>query len=164
MAHGYTHMSDLTLPVAVSQGGNGVTSIPSASAYAGGTTSCAANGFTKVAFNTEDWDTGSYFASNTYTPLVAGVYQVNWSIFLSNPVATTLYGSSLYKAGARYKDGAFNVEAGTSATVCGSALVKMNGTTDTLDIYVYNGHAATAVTAAASLAAQTYFHISWIAP
>ena len=45
----------------------------------GSNQTCTHAAYTKITFNTEDWDIGGYYASDTYTPLVQGYYQVNVS-------------------------------------------------------------------------------------
>ncbi len=140
---------------------------PAFAAYASGATTLVASAFTKVLFATEDFDIGGYFASSTYTPLKAGIYQVNWLVSLTgtNVVTTSRYIAILYKNGAALKNGseAQAIAAGPYAS-CSSHLVSMNGSTDTLEVYFYNANAATSVTSESGSAAATYFSAVWVGP
>lgn len=108
---------------------------------------------TKVQLQTEEFDTAAAFDSATnfrFTPLVAGYYQVNWSVGFVSPVSSLT--TSLYKNGGRAKDGNL---ASTGTISGGSALVSMNGTTDFLEIFVSQSSGSAVNTSAASN--QTYF-------
>jgi hypothetical protein len=93
---------------------------------------------TKLTFTTEEFDTNSNFASSTFTPTVAGYYQVSgaFSINVLSDLPTALV--MFYKNGAGFKfggncTGSASNFVGTSA----STLIYMNGTTDTLEMYAY---------------------------
>lgn len=139
---------------------------PSFQAYASGTTTAAASAFTKVAFATEEWDVGGYFASSTYTPGLAGIYQVNWKTEVTSNISSTgAYLAVLYKNGAAYKQGSFATPySGTAAAESGgSALVSMNGSTDYIEVYQYNNNGATTNTVTAD-SQKTYFSAVWVGP
>jgi hypothetical protein len=139
---------------------------PSFAAYASGTTTASASAFTKVAFATEEFDVGNYFASSTYTPGVAGIYQVNWRTEVTSNISSTgTYLGVLYKNGSAYKQGSFATPLGgtTAASSCGSALVSMNGSTDTLEVYQFNSNGATTNTVTAD-SQKTYFSAVWVGP
>ena len=91
--------------------------------------------FGKVSFQTEEFDTANCFDSVTnyrFTPNVAGYYQFNGQL------TSTATG---YTLGAFYKNGVFSKSwnnsnaGGPTASVCGSALIFMNGTTDYAEVY-----------------------------
>lgn len=147
----------------------GVTAIPSASAYnTNGGDTFAAAAFTKVPMQTEEFDVGGYFDNATnyrYTPLVAGIYAVSWSVNLTgtNVAATNRYISLLYKNGALLKNGSESAPiAAGQYTSNGSALVSMNGSTDYLEIFFYNSNAVTTVTCGGLTASFCSF--GWIGP
>jgi|GEM_PF-2681171 len=122
---------------------------PAFSAYAGATTALANATWTKVLFNTEYFDTNSNFAASTFTPTIAGYYQINATIGF--PVTVGLY-IAIYKNGAQYNRASGD---GTSAVLDGAgsitALVSMNGSTDYIDIYAYsNSNGSTNTSAGAS--------------
>jgi len=115
--------------------GNG----PAFSAYKStNQTSISNSTYTKVTFDVEEWDTNSNFASSTFTPTVAGYYQVCASISFNasttNPTFTRI---GLYKNGSVYK--VFYMAGSTVDRVIPnlSAEVFLNGTTDNIEIYGY---------------------------
>lgn len=94
--------------------------------------------FTRVNFDTKSFDTNSNFASNRFTPTVAGYYQINYYIGLA--MTTGVLGSFMYKNGAAfansgYVGGSSNI--GGATWVSGSTLVYLNGSTDFVELYVY---------------------------
>lgn len=93
-----------------------------------------ANTFTKVTLGSELFDTNGNFANSTFTPTVAGYYQINGTVGMGNVVSRLLV--SLYKNGAEYIRGSDIYSASASASIC--ATVYMNGSTDYLDLYTYN--------------------------
>jgi hypothetical protein len=65
-----------TLPVA--NGGTGLTAGgPTFSVYKSSTQTISHNVDTKITFDTEDFDTNNICSNSTFTPSVAGYYQVN---------------------------------------------------------------------------------------
>jgi hypothetical protein len=113
--------------------GNG----PAFSAYKSSNQSITSNTFTKVTFDTEEFDTNSNFASSTFTPTVAGYYQVNAAVDLypSSGTATRTV-IRLYKNANNFKTGnEVQISNTTEMSCVVSALISMNGTTDYLEIY-----------------------------
>ena len=123
--------------------GNG----PAFSAYkSANQTGVASTVFTKVTFNTEEFDTNSNYDTSTsrFTPTVAGYYQFNWNLDTGG-VTTSITISDLYKNGASFKrSGGISIAGIGEQYVSGSALVYANGTTDYFEIYVYIGSGSTA--------------------
>jgi hypothetical protein len=135
--------------------GNG----PAFSAWASVATSVANATFTKVLFQTEEFDTNNNFTSSTFTPTVAGYYQVNASIYFSP--TTGFSQGAIYKSGSAYKYGVLVPGfAGVGSVCTANAIVYCNGTTDTIEIYgIQNsGGAGTALTGQA----LTYFQAAMI--
>jgi hypothetical protein len=125
---------------------NGVAA-PTFSAYVGSSQNVSATTVAKVQYNTELWDTSNAYDSTTnyrFTPLVAGYYQVNGCIgWTSVPNGESWL--SIYKNGSEYKRG-FNSANGAVTAPFGtnvSGLVYMNGTTDYIELYTYNGAGST---------------------
>lgn len=114
--------------------GNG----PAFSAYLGTNQSVTQNVWTKIQFNTEEYDTASVYDNITnfrFQPLVPGYYQVNASVDSSGSVATTLQTLSIYKNGSAHKNGELSRDNG--GRIGASALVFLNGSTDYAEIYAY---------------------------
>ena len=108
---------------------------PAFSAYQNATTSIAASTATKISFQVEEFDTNNNFASSTFTPTVAGYYQVNATAnYLSGTSTGTNAFLSIFKNGSEYKRGVVNAAA-VQPSLTVSGLVYCNGTTDYVEIY-----------------------------
>ena len=112
----------------------GATAAPAFSAYANANISMANNTATKILFQTEEFDTNSNFASSTFTPTVAGYYQINAAICFGGWTSTYLF-TMIYKNGVEYKRGSAtsNTLSGLNGVV--SSVVYFNGSTDYVEIY-----------------------------
>jgi len=110
---------------------------PAFSAYNDGTQSISGGVATKVVFDHENYDTDNCFDSTTnyrFTPTVTGYYQINVGIYYQGQNNGFIL---LYKNGS-----AVNRLAGNQsgfAMLTGSVLVYMNGSTDYLEMYAYDG-------------------------
>ena len=108
---------------------------PAFGAWNSTVTSTSTGTYTKILFQTEEFDTNNNFASSTFTPTVAGYYQLNAAITLASPVAGLVI-TNLYKNGTSFK----RLAATTNSSAYGSngsALVYANGTTDYFEIYCF---------------------------
>jgi hypothetical protein len=128
----------ITLPAAtgtVMVSGN----MPAFSAYSSAGANISSSTWTKITLDTETFDTNSNFASNRFTPTVAGYYQINLMVSCGSS-ANNAYWQwvSIYKNGSPYA---------SSTPVNGLAqlqsfswsvnqLVYMNGSTDYIEFYV----------------------------
>ena len=109
--------------------------------------------WTKVALNTKDFDTNSNFDATTnyrFQPTVAGYYQL--SSFVSGPSNSTQNQiTAIYKNGSIYKYlGAvqnLNATAVVNDGVSGSMLISLNGSTDYVELWVYQQTGSTVNTA-----------------
>ena len=99
---------------------------------ANGTTSIASSTLTTLTFATEIFDTNNNFASNTFTPTVAGYYQINFGMSYASAPAGQAY-CQLRKNGIFYSN-AVQSSGGYLNSHTGSVLVYMNGTTDYLTV------------------------------
>lgn len=157
-------VSTLTSPVTIANGGIGVNAWIGCGAYDSGGTTLAANGYTKINLATENYDVGSFFTTSKATPTKAGLYLVSGQITIPVQLAT-LYGCAIYKNGTLYRQTFHYSSVGAGAYVVyhTAFVVSMNGSTDYLELYGYNGHAATT---AAVLTGNTYtfMDVSWIGP
>jgi hypothetical protein len=117
---------------------NGVAA-PAFAVTLSGNQSISANTTTKVLFNTETFDTNNNFASSTFTPTVAGYYQINAFISWSGAGSTQ---GNIYL----YKNGSPIGQTLTPGSGYGynnglSLVVQMNGSTDYLEVYCRNSSA-----------------------
>ena len=137
---------------------------PAFSVWLNGNQSITTATFTKIAYNTEDFDTDNCFDPTTnyrFTPTKAGYYQINVSTFISGVTVTRAL-SRLYKNGSNYLQFWDTIPTTGETTVAfsGSALVYMNGTTDYLESYAYATGTTLTVLGAAST--QNKFSGVWI--
>ena len=91
--------------------------------------------WSKINFTLPDFDTNSCLSSGTFTPNVAGYYQINAQVTM-DVTTSGLYMMFLYKNGSGYKRLS---QTSNSATYGqnGSIVVEANGSTDYFEIYVY---------------------------
>jgi hypothetical protein len=109
--------------------------MPAFSANNSGTQSISADTATKITFNTENFDTNNNFASNRFTPTVAGYYQINGSVYWGSGLGAFVNLNI-------YKNGSGIIElarlAGVSGAIGGSSVVYCNGSTDYIELYWYS--------------------------
>lgn len=92
--------------------------------------------FTKLEFQTEEWDTATAFDSATnyrFTPLVAGYYQVSGTYQSASAINGQML-VAIYKNGAVWKQGN-QVTANSNLACTISALVFLNGSTDYVELF-----------------------------
>ena len=118
----------------------GVGGTPAFSAYIGTTQSVTSGTTTKIAFDTEEFDTNSCYDTSTYrfTPNVAGYYQVNLIAYMATNAAGTSGNLYIYKNGGAitrlnlfYTSGSTTLYGSPSLSI----LVYMNGSTDYIEAY-----------------------------
>lgn len=132
---------------------------PAFSAYqSSAQTALAGSTFTKVQFQTKDYDTNSNFDSTTnyrFTPTVAGYYQFNAGAACANALGGLIV--SLYKNGGEYRRGVISASvSGINSDSIVSTQLYMNGTTDYVEVYAYQNSGTTASLSASS--ALTWFN------
>ena len=148
----------ISLITADSQGG-----VPAFSAYQSSTqTALSGSTFTKVQFQTKEYDTNSNFDAVTnyrFTPTVAGYYQFNAGVSLGNTSGGAI--ASIYKNGSEFRRGCISaVASGIQCDSVVSSQMYMNGSTDYVEIYAYQNSGTTAlINAGQSL---TYFNGSLV--
>lgn len=106
--------------------------------------SLGATAYTKIQFTTEEFDTNSNFDSATnyrFTPTVAGKYAVHLAIFFASGINSDVQvAAAIYKNGAIHRQGSgTTIATGGGAFV--SAIVDMNGSSDYIEGFAYNGDA-----------------------
>ena len=116
---------------------------PAFSAYLSSNQSPSGSTYTKIQFDTEEFDTDSCFNTSTYkfTPTVAGYYQVNATIgFDATSVNPQWGGVAIYKNGAVVRQNRVTGNTYTSCAAPVSSVVYLNGSTDYLEIFaITNG-------------------------
>lgn len=127
---------------------------PAFSAYQSSAQTLSTATFTKILYQTEEFDTNSNFASSTFTPTVAGYYQVVGAVQFGSATTCAV---RIYKNGSNLKQ-VFNSVTSSVSTGSGTALIYMNGSTDYVEIFAYLG-AGQALTADVT---TTYFQASLV--
>jgi hypothetical protein len=120
-----TLLSTLLGPRIASSGG------PAFSAYKSSAQTPTTQTYTKLLFETEEFDTNNNFASSRFTPTVAGHYQIN---------ASALWGANTYATLVIYKNGSIYKQSGGGSALSAvniSSTIYMNGTTDYVEAYIY---------------------------
>jgi hypothetical protein len=115
---------------------------PAFSAYLSSNQSISALTYTKVQLNTETFDTANAFDSTTnyrFTPLVAGYYQVNFSLSGSN--AAYQLSPAIYKNGSAYLYTGIPTGTGNGNLASGSCVIYLNGSTDYIEFYGWQSSA-----------------------
>jgi hypothetical protein len=108
---------------------------PAFSAYPSSTQTVTQSTWTKLACNTEEFDTNSNYDTTNYrfTPTVAGYYQVIGSASVTT-ITQTYNQLAIYKNGSRFKDGIISSASG-SYYFSIFALIYLNGSTDYIELY-----------------------------
>jgi hypothetical protein len=137
--------------------------MPAFSAYNSSSTTLSAGTYTKIALQTETFDTNSYFDNATnyrFTPLISGYYQINGGVSTNNPAGAVT--CAIYKNGSVYQKGGIIVpQPGT--TLAGSVvagIVYFNGSTDYVELYAIQTNGSSQTTNANSY--DTYFNGSMV--
>jgi len=130
---------------------------PAFSAYQSLAQTLSSATYTKLQFQTKEFDTNSNFDAVTnyrFTPTVAGYYQVNGQFSVGS--SATSMSPAIYKNGSIYKSGNNSTSNQNTATV--SCIVYLNGSTDYIEFYGYlaSGQALNAT------ASATYFQAAMI--
>ncbi len=146
---------------------SGNANVPACLAITSGTTTLATSAFTRIDLKgTPTFDIGSFFDHTTnsrYTPTKAGIYHFDLVMYLSTNTTTSDYGCALFLNSSFYQIGNFNTAGITTSIYTCSGLVKLNGSTDFVEMYGYNGNAlSTAIVG--NIAGYTTFHIYYVGP
>jgi hypothetical protein len=136
--NGHTLVADSATATGLKWAAPASSSGPAFRAQSTSAQSFSAATWTKVTLGTETYDTDSCFASSTFTPNKAGYYQFNVSMNFTPSTASTNNFTAFYKNGTGwmipgFEAANFELEVGYS----GSDLVYMDGSTDTMEIYVF---------------------------
>jgi hypothetical protein len=117
--------------------------------------------WTKIQFNTEEFDTNSCFDNTTnyrFTPTVAGYYQFSACGYLQSAGSTNTY-ISFYKNGTLIKYGQGTITSVATSVANASALIYLNGSTDYVELYAYINATSATVVADSTL---TYFQAAMV--
>ena len=125
----------MTAAVTLAALGNG----PAFSVTKSGSQTITSGVFTTITYDIVQFDTNSNFASNRFTPTVAGYYQINGSIYVASTLTVTRVIPQLSKngGGIRFGTDASQRDGVSEMRAFVGAVVYMNGTTDYLTLVGY---------------------------
>ena len=109
--------------------------MPAFSAYQSSAQTLSNATFTKMLFQTKEFDTNNNFANSTFTPTVAGYYQVSSQVYFGNTLGNNIL--QVNKNGGGYKRLFTAPNPADAGSGGGSCIVYCNGTTDYIEIYGY---------------------------
>ena len=115
---------------------------PAFTAHLMNSQSVSSGSYTKVNFDTEDFDTANCFSSNRFTPTVAGYYQLSTMVAWLSVSANVVF-LTVYKNGSVHRHLVRAPKTAQYVWMTGSTLVYANGTTDYFEIYAYQDSGST---------------------
>jgi hypothetical protein len=119
--------------------------------------SVANSTWTKVTFGAEESDTASCYASNRFTPTVAGYYQLNAAAQYQGTTTAALFGIAISKNGSFTSQGV-GLETTLYARSLVSDILYLNGTTDYVEIFILHSQGT------AQNCLGDYFSGCWLRP
>lgn len=124
--------------LAANVAGNG----PTFSVYRNAAQSISNSTFTKIQFDTKIFDTATAFDVATnyrFQPTVAGYYQINGIVSMTGSTVGVM-GVEIYKTGTAYMRGSVSTNnTGLGGCSCVSSTIYLNGSTDYVELYVWQG-------------------------
>ncbi len=126
--------------------------------------SFSANTWSKVQLNGESYDTASCFDSTTnyrFTPNKAGYYQFNGASNNQRSGSGLLYGA-IYKNGAGAAVTGYQIGSNDTFSPVVNDIIYMNGTTDYVELYVYDQAATSRSIVQSAVGDISYFSGVWI--
>jgi hypothetical protein len=118
---------------------------------------------TKIQLPSETFDTNNNFDNTTnyrFTPTVAGYYQINAAVTVSSASALSGIASSIKKNGTAFAAGSATGTTGMYPSASVSSVIYFNGSTDYVELFVYNGSAGSVDTNLGQ--SQTYMNGSLV--
>lgn len=131
-----------------------ITNGPAFSAYGAANTSIPFNTWTKIAFDTESFDTNNCFANSRFTPSVSGYYQLNATISTEAAIGANALIIALFKNGSEFKRG----DRGSGNTIglsLNQVVVANTANSDYFEVYAIHNH-STLVTEQGSSTGPTF--------
>ena len=120
--------------------------------------------WTKVQFNSENYDTDNCFDSTTnyrFTPTKAGYYHFDVQLKVGK-TGQSITSAAIYKNGSEYSIMYEWTNTGTDYKMGNSDLIYLNGSTDYAEVYVYDQDPSARNVATSASGASSYFAGVWI--
>jgi hypothetical protein len=118
---------------------------------------------TKIELPSETFDTNNNFDNVTnyrFTPTVAGYYQINAAVTVTSASALSGIAPAIKKNGTGVASGSAVGNAGVYPTAFVASVIYFNGSTDYVELFVYNGSAGNVTTSLGQ--SQTYMNGSLV--
>ena len=154
----------LAQALGVASGGTGVAALPTFRVHKNGTnqTGIVTSTFTLVTWSTEDVDSNNNFASNKFTPTVAGTYLVILALGWTAAADQAYALAAIYKNGAAYAENLLRASGTSDQNSLITALIPMNGSTDYIEAYAFQSSGSDKIINGNAVA--TFFTGVWVAP
>lgn len=125
---------------------------PAFSAYVAANQTISSSTYTKVNFDTEEFDLGSCYdtTNKRWTPNKAGYYFVSANVNNAASNTPTIFICGIYKNGTIYKQTG-DIRNGVTGSITATALIYMNGTTDYVEAFGYMTATVPLITGGAAL-------------
>jgi hypothetical protein len=94
--------------------------------------------FTKVTWSAEAYDTHGWFASDKYTPLLAGKYFFDIKLYYNAAIDQSLVYAFVYKNGANVAELPTQTSGTGAIQIRGNIIMEANGSSDYFEIYTYH--------------------------
>ncbi len=103
--------------------------------------------YTKILFQTEVFDTNNNFASSTFTPTVAGYYQINATLYHNWGTAGSVAATLIYKNGSVNATTSLRYGSNTGpwGSIFVSTVLYLNGSTDYVEVYAWSNNGSPSV-------------------
>jgi hypothetical protein len=136
--------------------------MPLFSAYKTSSQTYSSGTWTKITYDTEEYDTNNNFASSTFTPTVAGYYLFTArNQLIADGTAMSEMNTAFYKNGSLAKSGSYKYQPAAATAQFGSnisAVIYCNGSTDYVECYVKSDGSTLSVFGSAGAGAtNSYF-------
>jgi hypothetical protein len=118
----------------------GIGTIPVFKVTKSGNQTISTGTYTKVATYNESFDTNSDFASDRFTPSVAGKYELTCRVNIESLADGSILDLALYKNGATFHSNTEVVGAAANAATTLTAIVDADGSSDYYEMYVRHDH------------------------
>lgn len=142
--------------------------MPTFAAYASTAQSVTLGTVTKVAINTERFDTASCFDTSLYrfTPNVEGYYQVNGVLRARVATTFTVFICDIFKNGYNYSrvQNVSNLTGNNNNAISITDILYMNGTTDYIELYGFVNGTGTATFESTNTTATSIFSAALVRP
>jgi hypothetical protein len=149
--------------IPVARGGTGVAMIPAFSVHKNGVqqTGITSATMVKATWSTEAVDNNNNFASNKFTPTIAGTYMFSAALRINGAATLGEYLTVIYKNGSEIIRAALATATGQACPFA-TGFANANGTTDFFEVFAYQGTGSTG--SIDGFSSMSFFSGIWVGP